>query len=381
MTDVRFVFAKFSSWSIPEYSRSEHPEYVAIRNIVSQHPQNDFILIGEGERFEHFKQNRISFFNMSSNTKIKFLFSFILKLELAILLRPSAIVAFGGVNIMPFGLSSVITGSKLCTVITGEIDYGMQDMPALLRGIFGFLLRITFRKSHAILTISQDIRTELARDFGIEPKRILVYRYRISGTFNPNVTKSLKSSLNANGPVALTLCRISPEKGLENLIEASRVVVKNAPNVVFVIKGSSRNKRYENRLRELVRRYNLEGHVKILPFSPYLEIPKYLSASDIFVLPSVSEGLPVVILEALASGIPVVASRVGGIPDILTDGCNALLVEPANVQALAKAILKLLRDDRLRESLREEGFETVRYVEENDIEKLLAKFVFTRNSA
>jgi glycosyltransferase involved in cell wall biosynthesis len=112
-----------------------------------------------------------------------------------------------------------------------------------------------------------------------------------------------------------------------------------------------------------------------------LEIPKYLSASDIFVLPSVSEGLPVVILEALASGIPVVASRVGGIPDILTDGCNALLVEPANVQALAKAILKLLRDDRLRESLREEGFETVRYVEENDIEKLLAKFVFTRNSA
>ncbi|NLI56859.1 glycosyltransferase family 4 protein, partial [bacterium] len=71
-------------------------------------------------------------------------------------------------------------------------------------------------------------------------------------------------------------------------------------------------------------------------------VPEYLIESDIFVLPSLSEGFPVVVLEAMASGLPVVATNVGGLPEIIQENKNGFLVEPQNPRDLAKKILFLL---------------------------------------
>jgi glycosyltransferase involved in cell wall biosynthesis len=89
-------------------------------------------------------------------------------------------------------------------------------------------------------------------------------------------------------------------------------------------------------------------------------------------------GLGVVILEALATGVPVVASRVGGIPDILTHEYNGLLVEPRDVEDFAEAIVRILSDDKLKRRLIEGGLATIWRTRENEIEKLLSKLIFEK---
>jgi len=89
------------------------------------------------------------------------------------------------------------------------------------------------------------------------------------------------------------------------------------------------------------------------------DIPELLSALDFFVLSSESEGLPVSLLEAMAASRPVVATRVGGIPQVIEDGHNGLLVSPHDPAGLAKAIITLMEDSTLRESVAREGYRTV----------------------
>ena len=90
------------------------------------------------------------------------------------------------------------------------------------------------------------------------------------------------------------------------------------------------------------------------------DIPDLLSALDIFVLSSEREGLPVSLLEAMAASKPVVVTRVGGIPEVIQDGYNGLLVPPHDPLILAKAILTLVENSALRESLAKQGYQTVK---------------------
>ena len=73
--------------------------------------------------------------------------------------------------------------------------------------------------------------------------------------------------------------------------------------------------------------------------------------ADVLVLPSLSEGFPVTILEAMASGLPVIATRVGGVPEIIENNVNGYLVETENPQEIAEALLTLLRDEQLRKCI------------------------------
>ena len=100
-------------------------------------------------------------------------------------------------------------------------------------------------------------------------------------------------------------------------------------------------------LRAEALRKNVNGKVKFLGWRQ--DINELMPVFDMLVLPSLNEGMGRVLVEAMAAGKPVVASRVGGIPDLIQDGYNGYLVPPADQQALAEAILKLLNDrDRAR---------------------------------
>ncbi len=101
---------------------------------------------------------------------------------------------------------------------------------------------------------------------------------------------------------------------------------------------------------------------------------QYLKNFDIFVLPSIKEGLPYLILEAGLAGLPVVASNVGGIPEIIESGKEGLLVPPANPEDLAKAIKKLIDDKTLRENLAKNLNEKIR--KEFSLEKMLKETIF-----
>jgi glycosyltransferase involved in cell wall biosynthesis len=376
------MISKLSNWDVNGFNKSQHPEYVTIRNIVTNHKDHTFILVGEGTSYAHFRSDNVHFYNLKTDTKPSYALSFIIKFALSLLFKPSSIVSLGGRNIIPFGVSTFITRARFVPVITGEIWYDSQGIPSPLRNILTFALKITFRESYSILTLSTSIVNEIVHDFSVDPKKVHLYRYKISEIFNPSVTKRLKPSLNPVGPVVLTVCRISPEKGLDYLISASAIIVKSIPNVKIVIKGSSYKssspsvRKYEEELRQKIQELKLDERVMILEESPNSDIPEYLAAADVFVLPSLSEGMPLALMEAMATGLPVVATRVGGIPEILADGINGLMVNPRDPHALAGSIIAILSDSNLRRKLPTGALKTIEDIKENELEKLLDTLLF-----
>jgi len=144
--------------------------------------------------------------------------------------------------------------------------------------------------------------------------------------------------------------RMSPEKGLDVLINAMREVVREIPQAHLTLVGDGPER---GTIERMVRDYQLGGHIRMEGFRSYEEIPQHFRASQVFVLPSLREGLPLVILEAFASGLPCVASHVGGIGAIIEDGVTGYLVSPSSVSELSQKVITLLKSPKVRRALGE----------------------------
>jgi len=143
-----------------------------------------------------------------------------------------------------------------------------------------------------------------------------------------------------------TIANLYKTKGLNYLIEAANEIVKQISDIQFVIIGEGPEEQY---LKLKIKNSELKN--SIIMTGKIDEAHKYLKAFDIFILPSIKEGLPYTLLEAITAKLPIIATKVGGIPEIIEDQTNGLLVEPANPQKLANAIIKLLNDNSLKQLL------------------------------
>lgn len=148
-------------------------------------------------------------------------------------------------------------------------------------------------------------------------------------------------------------------KGPDILLKAFNIVKKEISEVKLIFAG--RGPMLEE-LQELTRKFDLENDVIFLGFVEEEKKPLYYKAVDIFCLPStnMAESFGIVNLEAMASGIPIVSSNLGGIPDIVQDGENGLLAEPRDPDSLARALMKLLKNDELRHEMGEKGRKMVK---------------------
>lgn len=146
---------------------------------------------------------------------------------------------------------------------------------------------------------------------------------------------------------------VGRRKGVYQLIEAlAQVKAAGQVQVMLKIGGSGE----VDQCRALAQQLGVERDVQFLGWVGSDQRDALLSEADIFVLPSFNEGLPMSLLEAMAAGVPVVTTRVGGIPDLVTDGHNGLLVEPGDVQALAQALVRLGQDPQARRAMAERAF-------------------------
>ena len=152
-----------------------------------------------------------------------------------------------------------------------------------------------------------------------------------------------------------TTARLSPVKGLNHLLDAFALCLKADKNLCCLIVG-------EGPVRK-----ELEVQAKNLGIAPRVvfagavdNVAPYLALMEVFVLPSRMEGLGLSILEAFAAGKPVVASRVGGIVDVIRNNENGLLVSPGSPQEIARAMQQILADEKLGARLAQEGNKTVR---------------------
>lgn len=146
--------------------------------------------------------------------------------------------------------------------------------------------------------------------------------------------------------VILTIAALHPRKGLKFLLKAMREIIEQKNSTKLVIIGEGPEKKD---LMKLAEKLKIAKNVKFLGHQE--NIPKILKSSDLFVLPSVKEAFGLVLLEAMAAQVPIVATNVGGIPEIVEDKKDGLLVEPRDAEALAKAILTLLNNKALREKM------------------------------
>lgn len=216
---------------------------------------------------------------------------------------------------------------------------------------FNQLDRLCLSKADQVITVCEAFARDLRR-MGVQRDKIIV-RHNMVPRFTPCSAKEseevrMRWAVPPDAHLVLSVGRLSPEKGHLDLIgaihELRDMPVSRRFHLLIVGSGSQRSaiqQKIEHlRLSQLV---TLAGQQH--------DIRPYYTAADIVVLPSHSEGSPNVLLEAMAAGIPVVATNVGGIPEIAANEQTALLVERKNPTALAKAILRLLKDERLRKQL------------------------------
>ncbi len=162
--------------------------------------------------------------------------------------------------------------------------------------------------------------------------------------------------------------RLSWEKGAEYMFRAWPLVLAQYPEARLVQAGSGD---MEGKIIELIKELKIEDSVELKATISHDAYIKEFKKAEVVVCPSLAEGLGIAFIEAQACGRPVIGTRVGGIPDVITDGENGLLIEPRNSRAIAEAIIKLFKDKELAERLSERGLETSkRFAWENVIGKI-----------
>ncbi len=151
-------------------------------------------------------------------------------------------------------------------------------------------------------------------------------------------------------PVVGMVAALAPHKDHTNFLNAAASVKKEIPGAVFLLAGAGE---LRDELEGLASRLGLSDSVIFTGFRK--DIPQILSILTVFVMSSYLEGLGTSIVDAAASSLPVVATRVGGIPEIVADGVNGFLVPPGDSAALAGKIIELLRDENLRKRFSSAG--------------------------
>jgi glycosyltransferase involved in cell wall biosynthesis len=192
-----------------------------------------------------------------------------------------------------------------------------------------------------VVTISASIRNRLI-SAGVPASRIATIYEGIDLSIYPALNRESRAAL----PVVVgVVSHLSREKGIDCLIEAASMIPDVREKLRFTIVGQGA---CLQSLRDLARQKGLEQIFQFTGFRS--DIPELMKTFDIFVLPSLSEGLSSAILEAMACSLPIIASNVGGIPELVRHGVNGLLVAPADSAALTEAIQQLASDpeERLR---------------------------------
>jgi len=207
--------------------------------------------------------------------------------------------------------------------------------------------------------VSQHTTENLIKFEKISPQKTTTIVNGIDGAkYDIAIDKGQKRKelgLKETGPIVGACVRLTEQKGLSYLLEAVQRIKPHFPDISVVVAGEGP---LEQRLINQCRDSGIDKNVFFL--GPRLDIPEILKLLDIYVLPSVWEGLPMILLEAMAAECPIIASRVGGVPGIIENGLNGSLVEPKNPEALATEITGVLKDRRLRDKYASEGLRVFR---------------------
>jgi len=215
-------------------------------------------------------------------------------------------------------------------------------------------LRMTSGLPDRIICVSDAVKRVVMERERIEEERITVIRNGVEPfpEFGMETTKTRKElGLERRHLVVGMVANFNRSvKGVSLFLDAVPQIVQAVPDARFLLLGRGKE---EKALREKAGSMGIESYVLFAGFRP--DIHRYYAIMDVSVLTSFSEGLSISLLESMGYGIPVVVTRVGGNPEVVSDGSTGFLVPPGDVPAFAERTIRLLRDRELRKRMGEEA--------------------------
>lgn len=222
--------------------------------------------------------------------------------------------------------------------------------------------RVTYRlvsRHGTLVAVSQDLKRFICEKVGIAEKQVEVIHNGVAPAqlITDEEVQKCKAELEVSGcyPLLGVVGSLYPVKGHRFLLEAMPEILRRWPKAQLLVIGRGE---LEVALKEQVEQLSIGTNVHFLGMRQ--DVPRLLSLLDIFILPSLSEGLSLALLEAMASGKPVVATRVGGNPELIDHGKTGFLVQSEDARDLAANILKLLSDPETMQQFSRQAAERVR---------------------
>lgn len=226
------------------------------------------------------------------------------------------------------------------------------------------IVKLTIKNANAVIALTEDMKKEISKIFQREifviPNGISIDNYRKN--------QSNDICHRNNEKIILYVGTLRSIKGIKYLIDAMKIISQYCPNTRLLLVGDGEKRKS---LENLVDELDLGQRITFVGRVSNKDVPKYMASSDVFVLPSLSEGFPNVILEAMASGLPIVATKIRGLPEIICEGINGYLVEPKNSGEIAEKIIYLVNNIEVAHSMSENNIRDVKqYAWENVVKKL-----------
>ncbi len=207
---------------------------------------------------------------------------------------------------------------------------------------------VNSRIASGLIAVSTFTKAQ-AMEEGVKPEKIKIIFNGIDlADFSTAKNEAHQSKLRKEPDtlIVLSVGRLVEQKGHEFLIRSAPAVVSNRPEVAFYIAGDGPLK---DSLNALIASLGITDNFHLL--GNRKDVPELLGEADLFVLPSIYEGLPISLLEAMAAGLPVICTDIPAARDVIEDGVSGRLVPPKDVEALASAIVDLLSDQEKRNIL------------------------------
>ena len=258
--------------------------------------------------------------------------------------------------VLPIGLAAARL-HRLPLVLTVHTSLrhtlALSDLrSAVLKSLGGWIEGWGERSAEAVLTVAPRLARRLISE-GIDPDRVHACPPGVDAALFEKPSEDPFPRVGT--PRILFVGRLAPQKGVRDLVEATALLEDPSAQVLLVGDGPERPV-----LEREIRRLGVADRVHLLGFVPHGRVPAVLAHADLLVLPSLYEELGTILLEAMWAGLPIVASKTGGIPDVITDGVNGMLVPPGEPRALAGAIDRVLAEPRPAQRLGQSARERAR---------------------
>ncbi len=252
-------------------------------------------------------------------------------------------------------------------------------------GYYYIFRELSLGRYDAVIAVSNEVAKSTRKWYFIDKKKVFtVYNGVELGLFHPDQGKReqvrREMAISDKEEVLLFFSVVTRQKGLHLLIKALPGILEKRKAVKLLVAGDGD---YLTEAKRLVSQSGLDRYVIFLGHLPRERAPDYINASDIFVLPTLrQEGMPFSILEAMACGKPVIASKIGGIPSIIDDGVNGLLIQPGNISNVIEKTIFLLNNKDFADKLANDAIKKVtqNFSHEKMVEETIKTFelVITR---